>query len=643
MSAYTVQLDGIDIYDPSKKEMTLLNPKVHTAVGEAGSFDFTLSPKHVFYNSVIPYGSSIEVFEDGVSIFFGRPLKPRIDIWGQKTYHCEGMLSFLNDSRPYLEESYDHITVKEFFNKLIDFHNHCQQRADRRLTVGDTSSIIGEFDCYFEVMFKDTIFDLLKRDVIGTTGGYLFARREGGVNYIDWFKEMPYTCNQIITFSMNMLDMVRQGESDVVYTGIYGIGDIDYGTSELFNIQPVWASNEIRARYGDILAYQEFPDADTEEKVQAACQKFLSEQQFESLMISCKAADLHFINQADEAFRIGMMVRILSDPQFLDVTLPIQSIDYNLDTAEKTINIGKLKKQTLTEIQRIAEDEIKNTQNQFKDIVVPSGKTPSGGTYSYYTGEDGNDYAVTVGQDGKPQSTKIFTRIAFTNVYHGSYTKNEIFDLSPYRVTGYYGDGSIEDVTSQCQYAPQDGQRLEYINGHPVFKWLVAQLESYGRKYNAQCDLHYEDLTDMSDLNNWVKNGFTNLSINCVDGVNSFEYTFKVEEYERLYFEVNVDSNSEYIFKATITASSYTENNGSGDKHTYIAVTRGKPNVDKYLDNMDGVLGMTRFYPNLSSPYSVTFTTGNLTKVYLIIDFCGVTNNETASFSISHIGLTKQT
>ena len=60
MSYYRVKLDGVDIYDPAYREMTLINPVCTTSLGETGNFEFTFPKGHVFADSIIPYGSNIE-------------------------------------------------------------------------------------------------------------------------------------------------------------------------------------------------------------------------------------------------------------------------------------------------------------------------------------------------------------------------------------------------------------------------------------------------------------------------------------------------------------------------------------------------------------------------------------------------------
>ena len=274
MAIYRVLLDGVDIYDPTSKGMVLIDPVVHTEAGAAGNFEFTMPPMHVFYNNITPYGSSIEVLEDGESIFFGRPLKPKIGFYNQKTYHCEGALAFLNDSRPTDDFTYEDTTPEQYFRDLIAYHNSFQSKDSRKFTVGNIT-VSTDWDVYREMTPSMTILEHIKRGCVGSDGGYLFTRRVNGVTYIDWVKDMPYTCNQTVEFALNLLDMSRSGNEDI-YTGVMlkgGQRKIRQGgrvSNSVVQYGPMWGSAEAIAKYGEIIAYREYPDIDNVDNLMAA-------------------------------------------------------------------------------------------------------------------------------------------------------------------------------------------------------------------------------------------------------------------------------------------------------------------------------------------------------------------------------------
>lgn len=285
MAIYRVLLDGVDIYDPTSKGMVLIDPVVHTEAGAAGNFEFTMPPMHVFYNNITPYGSSIEVLEDGQSIFFGRPLKPKIGFYNQKTYHCEGALAFLNDTRPTDEFVYEDTTPAQYFRDLIAYHNSFQSKQSRKFTVGNIT-VSTDWDVYREMSPSMTILEHIKRGCVGSDGGYLFTRRVNGVTYIDWVKDMPYTCNQTVEFALNLLDMSRSGNEDI-YTGVMlkgGERRIKQNgkiSNSVVQYGPMWGSAEAIAKYGEIIGYQEYPDIDNVDNLMVAGEYFLMTQQFE--------------------------------------------------------------------------------------------------------------------------------------------------------------------------------------------------------------------------------------------------------------------------------------------------------------------------------------------------------------------------
>ena len=473
MAIYRVLLDGVDIYDPTSKGMVLIDPVVHTEAGAAGNFEFTMPPMHVFYNNVTPYGSSIEVLEDGHSIFFGRPLKPKIGFYNQKTYHCEGALAFLNDSRPTDEFVYENTTPAQYFRDLIAYHNSFQSKVSRKFTVGNIT-VSTDWDVYREMSPSMTIMEHIKRGCVGSDGGYLFTRRVNGVTYIDWMKDMPYTCNQTVEFSLNLLDMSRSGNEDI-YTGVMlkgGERKIKINgrvSNSVVQHGPMWGSAEAIAKYGEIMAYQEYPDITDVNNLIAAGEYFLMTQQFESMLFEVSAAEQHYLNVSLDAFDTGQKVHLVSNPHFVDIELPVQSIEVRLDSAEKKVTLGTVKRQTLTKIQRkmkeeqdkIAEDtdriigatdtiesNVDGMQSDIDDLFDNQG---------IVIGDDGNPYTIGVDENGniyaKPLDP-IPAEIAILDA-NAFYRTGETYDGTPNKVVAFYStdpDAEGEDVTDKCSY-----------------------------------------------------------------------------------------------------------------------------------------------------------------------------------------------
>lgn len=101
-SAY--EKDQVLMYDDTRDddELKLGNPKLHIEVNTAGTLDFELPSTNVAFSRIIPMVTELHVIKDNQKthdkhIWFGRALTIDTDLYGTKTVHCEGGLSYLND------------------------------------------------------------------------------------------------------------------------------------------------------------------------------------------------------------------------------------------------------------------------------------------------------------------------------------------------------------------------------------------------------------------------------------------------------------------------------------------------------------------------------------------------------------------
>lgn len=412
---YRVLFNGVDIYGPTP-DTTLLNPTMDTELNGAGSFDFTLPPDHAFYDVPTILTSDVEVYEDNDLIWFGRPVSIEKDWNNQKTVSCEGALAFFNDTiqRP---AKWDAILVREFFRHLIDIHNS-QVNTNRQFTVGNIT--IPDKYVYRELSY-DSTWDCLQKMCLDAEGGYLFVRRENGVNYIDWLEEVPYVATQQVQFSVNLLDISQSLDGSEICTQVvplganisrtakvnestakctiysqpiedpeYEVGRVDQGTEVTFDFIPndtTWyrisnpydgyakqqyltpqsgdipltisyingnsdllISQEAVAIYGPITKVQQWSNVHNANELLAKGQKWLTDEQYDKLSIEVDAAELHYLNESVDAFKVGQMVHVTSNPHLIDKDLPMTKISVSLDSGVKKIQIGTPPHKTLTEI-----------------------------------------------------------------------------------------------------------------------------------------------------------------------------------------------------------------------------------------------------------------------------------------------------
>lgn len=344
---YQVLLDGMNIYGDTV-ELSLIDPSLSIELNTAGSFSFKMPIIHSYYNVPSMLTQTIEVYEEGELIFFGRPMDIKTDFLNRKEVYCEGALAFFNDSiqRP---AEYNSILISDFFETLIDNHNSQMTDNSRKFTVGTIT--IPDTYIYRKLDYEST-FDCLMSMCVDAEGGYLFVRRENGVNYIDWIKALSDVGDQPAQFAMNILDLNQVMSGADIKTSIIPIGRTS-GDSVLtiaqINSGKDYLDSEAVSTYGRISTVVEF-DVKNRQELKEKGLQWLTDQQWDPLTIEVDVAELHYINPEFDSFKVGQIIHCTSTPHLLNKNFPLVKMSLELDTAKKKITIGTPARKTLTEI-----------------------------------------------------------------------------------------------------------------------------------------------------------------------------------------------------------------------------------------------------------------------------------------------------
>ena len=124
-----------------EKEYHLINSTLQLGDCTAGSFEFVIYPGHSYYQNKINLFTDTfyitRTYKNGSEriIWDGRAITEEIDADGNKAYHCEGALSYLNDIRVAKSRSQDSssmATVYEFINNyIVAWQSDKSQRSNR--------------------------------------------------------------------------------------------------------------------------------------------------------------------------------------------------------------------------------------------------------------------------------------------------------------------------------------------------------------------------------------------------------------------------------------------------------------------------------------------------------------------------------
>lgn len=451
MSYYDVKLNGVSIYDPAEMPLTFIAPKVVGGLSDAGSFDFTMPKLHVFYNNIVPYGSTIEVFEDGQSIFYGRPTLPKVDFYGNKQVHCEGALSFLNDVilPPVKVNEGEKITMTQYIQAVFNYYNKTCRRNDRKLTLG-TISLRSNQSAKHSWNYE-TCFDILKNGILPYTGSYTIVRRSGNTTYIDFAYKFLNQINQPIKLSSNLLDLENVDQE--FYTAVIAKG----ATDEIKMLAPISSGATLTNKYGFICAYKEYPDCETMADLQARCSSFLQSQQYRGKRFKISATDLHLDNSAVEQFLVGKVAKI--DSSFHndvdDLKAVISRIEISLDTGEKNTTLLTLTPQGLI----FGDPKPLSIVEKLEEEKKP--KEPKPGEYPNKIptkGDDDNSYIIKVDENGNVTPVIVPDDLTITNPT--DYGVGDTFNSSDVTPQFVYGDGTTvpaEDV----EYNIPDGYEFK--------------------------------------------------------------------------------------------------------------------------------------------------------------------------------------
>lgn len=374
---YRVLANGYDILDFSNQQLVLLSPQLTMEIDTAGNFEFTVPPNHLYYDMFSAesiMSMMIEVYEDTVMHWFGRPLELHLDFYKNKKIYCEGGFGFFNDSI-IREAEYEDILLSTIFSAVIAEHNSMVP-ANRQFTVG--SFTVSDHTVYRKFNYEQTS-DVLKSKFLDAEDGHFFLRRENGVNYIDFLKDMPYSCNQEVEFAKNLLNFTYSFDGKDFATCVIPLGANDEETNKPITISSVNGNSDIligsaAANYGQIIKVQHYGDLKDPYELYSEGQKYLLNLQYNAYLIECSAVDLHSKDNTEQLFKVGQKVTCISNPHGINLELPISKMTLYLDSAAKQITLGRIPKKTLA---RFYKENINNGNegNYTEEIepVIPSG------------------------------------------------------------------------------------------------------------------------------------------------------------------------------------------------------------------------------------------------------------------------------
>lgn len=340
---YRVYCNDSPLYDLRDEDLVLISPIVKIGENTAGSFEFSILPKHPHYEEVNELTSVITAYDGDEEIFCGRVVEITKDLYNRKKVICEGELAYFNDSiqRP---AKYQGLTVRGYLETLVNIHNQQvkNQGIDKTFKVGAVT-VQDNNDYVYKYTNWESTLEVIKTDLLNTYGGYLRIRKENGVRYIDYLADYPNTNTQVIEFGSNLLDFTHDMVASDIVTAVIPLGarleDVTEveGLDAYLTIKDVNGgvdyvySQEAVKSYGWIFKTVKWDDVHVADNLLKKGKEYLTDIQFAQITLTVSAVDLHMLHVDMERIKVLDEIRVTSSPNGLDRFFPVSEMTIYLD------------------------------------------------------------------------------------------------------------------------------------------------------------------------------------------------------------------------------------------------------------------------------------------------------------------------
>lgn len=344
---YQIFADGTLIYDSRYEEYVITKGQISKEVNKSGSFVFTIYQDNPYYNQLEKLKTIITVYRDGSLIFRGRIIDDNDGFYNDKTFTCEGELSFLLDSikRPYTYTG----SPSQLFTRLIETHNE-QVAADKQFTVGEiTVEDPNDYINRQNTAYEDTLTNINTR-LLEPLGGYINITHDStGAPTINWIDDFPYLATQSIEFGENLLDFTKKNDASSIITALIPLGSKIEGsnvearvTIESVNGGVDYIFNQAAVnKYGWIFGVEIWDDVTEPSNLLTKGQTYLNEMINLDVSIELTAIDLSNMDKNISAFELGDYVQVISAPHGIDAKYLLTKQEIDLLHAENNkITLG---------------------------------------------------------------------------------------------------------------------------------------------------------------------------------------------------------------------------------------------------------------------------------------------------------------
>lgn len=207
------------------------DPDVKLVVNGVDSFSFAIYPQHPLYKEITCKVSRVKIWRDSKLLFYGEVTGYSRDMYGIRTYDCEGALAWLNDL--HFAYAISGATPKEVLYWYIKLYN--QKLRDKSksfelgtvtvhkaLTQSGTEGTIARSSGVYPSFWEE-----IQDKLLDSFGGILRVRYVGSdtcAGYIDWLAIPDGTCSQDVRYAKNLLNCDWTYDCTALATAVVPLG-----------------------------------------------------------------------------------------------------------------------------------------------------------------------------------------------------------------------------------------------------------------------------------------------------------------------------------------------------------------------------------------------------------------------------------
>ena len=351
MYKVTVVTDGKE-YPLLNQVLRLENPTLKEYAGNSpGYLKFKITPKHPYYDKILPLSSELFVYEDGMEIFRGRSMTTEEEFNRTHQITCESDLAYLCDSiiRPFEFQG----SIVEFMTQALKVHNEQVEARKQyllgRVNVVDSNNYINRSNSDYSCSL-----DCLRDKLVKTHGGYLRTRCEAGKRYLDYLTDGGGTNDQVIRYGVNLADYSKTQDATELFTALIPTGaDLEdtsssgESTTKTVDITSVNGGKDFIydedavQRYGWIFRQHKWEDVTLPENLIKKARAYLEQSIYLSDVLKLTAVDLANVNVDIKRLKTGYWTKVISRPHGVDVMYILEERTRNLQEPGKdTVSLG---------------------------------------------------------------------------------------------------------------------------------------------------------------------------------------------------------------------------------------------------------------------------------------------------------------